>query len=285
MPSASLTIKRLRSRFDKWARSSFKEFLINVIRQGPVPEHMAFIMDGNRRFAKQHRMPIAKAHYQGALSLIHIIEDSAKCGVAEVTVYAFSIENLKRTQEQLRILFELFRTPVEEFEPAAGQGNMRQRRIRILGRLDLLPEDVRRNLQAEVENTKNNTGIVLNVCIAYTSRDEITTAIRRTVEGSQAGKAITQTSLTENMFTTDSPPLDLLVRTSGVRRLSDFLLWQCHQDTEIQVVDTLWPSFSMWHLFWILLKWQRTQNDNIPDQSFAAINTDYDGHTTAVRAH
>lgn len=128
--------------------------------------------------------------------------------------------------------------------------------IRLLGRPELLPDNLRYQLEEIAGRPQHPGQNVLNICIAYTSRDEITTAIQKTVKEHRPLEEIKEESLTRNMFTADSPPVDILIRTSAVRRLSDFLLWQCHKDTYIEVVDTLWPAFGMWDLFWVLLKWQ-----------------------------
>jgi len=176
------------------------------------------------------------------------------CGVNVVTVYALSIENFNRPQAQVMALFELFRDFIARYS-----NSERTFAIRLLGRPEMLPDDLRYRLEQIAEKPRHPGQNVLNICIAYTSRDEMTTAVRKTVEEYQPQEEIMEESLTRNMFTADSPPLDILIRTSAVWRLSDFLLWQCHQDTYIEVVDTPWPAFGMWDLFWILLKWQGIQ--------------------------
>lgn len=179
-------------------------------------------------------------------------------GVKVLTVYAFSIENLHRPREQVDALMALLR---EQLERCSARGGMAQQlglAIRVLGRLDLLDDETRGAVRKAVDATAGGNRFVLNLCVAYSSRDEMTRAIRRTVEECPQ-TAITAQLLSDRMNTADNPPVDLLVRSSGMYRLSDFLLWQCHHDTQIQIVDTLWPDFGVWELFMVLLRWQRTK--------------------------
>lgn len=128
-------------------------------------------------------------------------------------------------------------------------------RVRVLGRLELLEDNVLGAISRTMNATKNNQGKVVNICVAYTGRDEIASAIRETVADSGFPGKLTANTLTENMFM-GFPPLDLLIRTSGVYRLSDFMLWQCHQNTDIEVVGMNWPDFGRWDIGLILLRWQ-----------------------------
>ena len=183
--------------------------------------------------------------------MVKAVENCFKCGVNVVTIYALSIENFNRPQVQVIALIELFHDFITQYFDSE-----RTFAIKLLGRPEMLPDYLRYRLEQIAGKPRHPGQNVLNICIAYTSRDEMTTAVRKTVEEHQPQEEIMEESLTRNMFTADSPPLDILIRTSAVWRLSDFLLWQCHQDTYIEVVDTLWPAFGMWDLFWILLKWQ-----------------------------
>lgn len=137
--------------------------------------------------------------------------------------------------------------------------------IKVLGRLELLDEKLRKNIELAEERTRGNTNGRLNFCVAYTSRDEICRAMKETVHQC-CGKGLPVESITDGFLSAqmdvagDSIPVDILVRTSRVQRLSDFLLWQCHQDTNIQVVDVHWPDFDMWQLFLVILRWQRKKD-------------------------
>lgn len=130
--------------------------------------------------------------------------------------------------------------------------------IRVVGRLEMLDEYVLNAIARTMDATKDNKGKILNICIAYTARDEIASAIRETVSGCGSSAKITESSLTDNMFM--EVPVDLMIRTSGVYRLSDFMLWQCHQHTPIEVVERNWPDFGRWDMGIILLRWQRRRN-------------------------
>jgi ditrans,polycis-polyprenyl diphosphate synthase len=139
-----------------------------------------------------------------------------------------------------------------ENNPLVKKHNLR---VRVLGRLELLEDSVLRAVAKTMNATKDNRGKIVNICVAYAGRDEIASAIRETVADPGVPSKITATSLTENMFM-GVPPLDLLVRTSGVYRLSDFMLWQCHQGADIEVVGMNWPDFGRWDICMILLRWQ-----------------------------
>ncbi|KAE8378287.1 Decaprenyl diphosphate synthase-like protein [Aspergillus bertholletiae] len=239
---------------------TIRDEAINVLKQGPVPQHIAFIMDGNRRYAKMHGVPLVKGHYLGAEALSDVIKACFLCGVKGVTVYALSLENLKRSKEQVNQLMDLFKFQITELCKPGGLAERFQSSFRILGQLDKVDDDLRARFVEAMENSRYRKERFVNICIAYTSRDEIIRAMRTTVGLSRnmlSSSHITDHFLTMQMYTADDPAVDLLVRTSGVRRLSDFLLWQCHEDTDIQIVDSLWPEFGISDLFMVILRWQR----------------------------
>ncbi|PYI06466.1 Undecaprenyl diphosphate synthase [Aspergillus sclerotiicarbonarius CBS 121057] len=358
------------SRFRKWLLASppiefaigqLRNLLVGAIRQGPVPQHVAFVMDGNRRFARTHGIETVEGHNLGFEALARILEVCYKSGVKVVTIYAFSIENFKRSKFEVDALMELARVQLSQMVQHGEILDRYGAKVRVLGRLDLLRPDVLAAVDRAVDMTSGNGNCILNICFPYTSRDEITSAVRQTVaeysqplpssrpsttssrspfsethitqniraqaqvvkgedvpsdtetasqssaEGGASkhnlpngvyengssfsssstlhlagqpdttnGKAavseptpgkeshvfmspetITRQTLSDHLFTYDNPPLDLLVRTSGVERLSDFMLWQCHEDTEIVFLDILWPDFDLWHFMPVLLGWQR----------------------------
>ena len=380
-----------------------RSLLIGALRQGPIPKHIAFVMDGNRRFARHHGIETVEGHHLGfealarvskALAsllfdrevredcgsgltvLVQVLEVCYKSGVQVVTVYAFSIENFKRSKYEVDALMDMAKTKLAQL---AQHGDLLQRygaSVRILGQRSLLKDDVLEAMDRAVEMTKNNGDAILNVCFPYTSQDEMTTAIRETVaeysvpmssakrthhrnrsfseshivhniqarrlsnsaaestdttspdasapspptlrvtrshspnssaaasdtEDSVSStttlypespfpedsaipnsnptsllksnelplpqrfdigmetypdpETISATTLTSHMFTAELPPLDLLVRTSGVERLSDFMLWQCHQSTDIVFLKCLWPEFDLWTFLPVLIEWQ-----------------------------
>ncbi|PWW77288.1 Prenyltransf-domain-containing protein [Tuber magnatum] len=270
----------------EWATMKLRELLINALRQGPVPQHVAFVMDGNRRFARSNHIETVEGHNMGFEALAKAL--CYKAGVRVVTIYAFSIENFKRPLHEVNALMEIAKIKLSQL---CQHGELMDRygaSLRILGHRSLLRQDVLEAIEQATEMTKHNDRAILNVCFPYTSRDEMTTAIRDIVSSStiphtsppspspsdsstststsaSSGRtatpglmdieSITEKTITRHMFTSGCPPLDLLVRTSGVERLSDFMMWQCHQDTDIVFSDCLWPQFDIWKFMPILINW------------------------------
>ncbi|KAJ5494030.1 hypothetical protein N7463_010117 [Penicillium fimorum] len=248
------------SQFIKWLAEPvityIRGFLLNTIRQGPIPKHVAFIMDGNRRYARERDLPIVDGHKCGMESLMKILDEGFECGIEVITVYGFSLENFHRPKEQVHDLMVLLKEFASQFAPQSPLVRKYDLKLRVVGRAELLEEDSRKIIQETADRLKNNRGKLFNVCLAYTARDEITTAISKAVTGCVSIGEITAKTLSDNMFI-GSPTPDLLIRSSGVHRLSDFLLWQCHQNTEIEIVDVKWPEFGVRDMGLILLKWQR----------------------------
>ncbi|KAJ5513194.1 hypothetical protein N7463_002746 [Penicillium fimorum] len=212
---------------------------LETLARGPIPRHVAFIMDGNRRYTKDDSISIAAGYLAGSNTLMKprkkIVDLCFECGINVIYLYAFSLENFHRPKEQIDILMKLLDGTLGEVGENDPLEKKHGFRIRVSGRLELLDDNALRGIANAMNATKNNQGKVLNICVAYTGRDEIASAIRETVADSGFPGKITAKSLTENMFI-GFPPLDILIRTSGVYRWSDFMLWQCHQDTDIEVV-------------------------------------------------
>jgi ditrans,polycis-polyprenyl diphosphate synthase len=177
-----------------------------------------------------------------------------------ITIYAFSLENFHRPKEQVDELMVLLRDLFLDLHSQNSITTKYDIKVRAIGRIEMLGDDLQKAASEVVAATKNNRSRILNICLAYTARDEITTAIKKSVSGCIFPGEVTTNTLTDNMFI-GLPPPDLLIRTSGVHRLSDFLLWQCHQDTEIEIVDVKWPEFGVWNIAFILLKWQRRRRE------------------------
>lgn len=178
-------------------------------------------------------------------------------GVKSATVYAFSIENFKRLQYEVKWLMDLAKSKFTQINKHGLLCKEYGVKIRILGNKKLLPKDVLEILEETEEITKDNTRAVLNVCFPYTSRDEITHLIKEEVNNAaQGNNEITESTIDKHLYTSEVSPLDLLVRTSGTYRLSDFLLWQTvSPDCAIVFIDKLWPAFSPWDMFKILFNW------------------------------
>lgn len=241
--------------------------ICSALRTGPVPQHIGFIMDGNRTYAKKKHIEIKEGHSAGFESMAKILEVCYDCGVKSATVFAFSIENFKRSNYEIKWLMDLAKT---KFKQVVGNGEMCEQfgiQIRILGDLTLLPDDVRDVLLQAQDITKHNTRAILNVCWSYTSRDDIANSIRKIIGQCSSNnlnfKDIDEDCISKNLYTGHSPPLELLIRTSGVYRLSDFMLWECSKEgCDIEIVDVLWPQFSALNMVWLLIKWSfnRTYN-------------------------
>jgi ditrans,polycis-polyprenyl diphosphate synthase len=198
-----------------------------------------------------------------------------------VTVYTFSIENFKRPKEQVDKIMQLIQLFLESLSKRGGLLDQYGVLMRVLGRLDLLEPDVLKTIEHTTGRTSKYGDNRLNICISYTSRDEIATAIKQTVadckihteaapganvpdiepDSAISPHNITTETLTNHMFTADSPPVDILIRTSGAYRLSDFLLWQCHQDTQIVFLNTFWPDFGLWQFWSVIREWRRTKEN------------------------
>ncbi|ETN37737.1 di-trans,poly-cis-decaprenylcistransferase [Cyphellophora europaea CBS 101466] len=347
----------------EWMLNQLRELLIGALRQGAIPKHVAFVMDGNRRFAKNHRMETVEGHNLGFEALARILEVCYKAGVTHVTIYAFSIENFKRSKYEVDGLMDMAKVKLKQLVQHGDLLDRYGAKIRILGQRELIKPDVLEAVDRAVSMTSRNGDCVLNVCFPYTSREEITNAVRTTVDdwctpvASRTGDAerkspfkeeriantirshaleshsaqadadekkphtsapapidahtpgsptssttslsshdtsahtedqdtassvmssttlhspsnqqktvdpaalpspelITPETLTNHMYTAGDPPIDLLVRTSGVSRLSDFMLWQCHENTQIVFLEVLWPDFDLWSFLPVLWGWQ-----------------------------
>ncbi|CAG8202083.1 unnamed protein product [Penicillium olsonii] len=234
------------------------DFITETLKEGPIPRHVAFIMDGNRRYAKQNSVTVAEGHSAGASTLKQNLDQCFTLGIEVISLYAFSLENFKRPQEQVDTLMRLLESSLLQIHGPNTFVEKHDVQIRVVGRLELLDENVLSAIARTMDATKDNKGKVLNICVAYTGRDEIATAIRETVFGCGSPAKIKESSLTDNMFM--EVPVDLMIRTSGVYRLSDFMLWQCHQYTPIEVVERNWPDFGKFDMGVILLRWQRRRN-------------------------
>lgn len=243
-----------------------KRIVGGISRTGPVPPHIGLIMDGNRRFAKNNHIELKEGHNMGFESMAAVLELLYESGVSCATVYAFSIENFKRLKTEVDWLMDLAKAKLKQMSQHGELCDQYGIRICILGNFSFLESGVREVLLEIMESTKHNSRAVLNVCFPYTSRDEMTNAIKRTAASLSASTASTaSTSIVDIvdealldllMYTSDSPPLDLLIRTSGTYRLSDFLLWQCVPSLcAIVFSDKLWPEFTPWDMTKILLTW------------------------------
>lgn len=209
-----------------------------------IPQHVAIILDGNGRWAKSKGMPRNYGHAQGSKNVERICEDAYRMGVKYLTVYAFSTENWSRPKEEVDALMKLLRNYMKTCLKTAAKNDMK---IRVIGDKTRLDEDIRNRIEELEEATKENGGLNFQIAINYGSRDEITRAVRRMAEDVQSGKIlpenIDEACIEEYLDTHDIPDPDLLIRTSGEQRLSNYLLWQLAY-TEFYFTDVPWPDFT-----------------------------------------
>lgn len=209
-----------------------------------VPKHIAIILDGNGRWAKKKGMPRNYGHAQGSKNVERICEDAYKLGVKYLTVYAFSTENWKRPQDEVDALMNLLRNYMKTCLKTAEKNRMK---VRVLGDKTALDEDIRTRIAELEEATKNNDGLNFQIALNYGSRDEMIRAMKKMCTDCKEGK-IELEQIDENLFETyldtyDIPDPDLMIRTSGEQRLSNYLLWQLAY-SEFYFTDVLWPDFT-----------------------------------------
>ena len=210
-----------------------------------IPRHVAIILDGNGRWAKSRNMPRNYGHVKGAANVEVICRAADDLGIKYLTVYLFSTENWRRSQDEVKDLMKLFHSYTRTAIRQARENNMR---CRVLGKEDELDDTLRKNLRELVESSRNNTGLNFQLAINYGSRDEIVRAVRKLSEDVKTGRIgdpsqITEETLSSYLDTADIPDPDLLIRTSGEMRLSNYLMWQLSY-AELYFTKTPWPAFS-----------------------------------------
>jgi len=204
-----------------------------------IPEHIAIILDGNGRWATKHNVPRAQGHKAGCETLEGIVEDCARLGVKYLTVYAFSTENWKRSSEEVGALMQLFRFYIVKLVDIAMKNDIR---VRMIGDLSRFDPDIRASVEKVVSKTENNEGMTFCFAINYGGRDELRRAVISMAEDGTDLKNISEADISEHLDTKGMPDPDLLIRTSGELRISNFLLWQLAY-SEFYITDTLWPDF------------------------------------------
>ncbi len=222
-----------------------------------LPQHVAFIMDGNGRWAQQRGLPRIAGHRQGA----RVIKDLVRCcidwGIPTLTVYAFSTENWHRPLTEVQFLMRLFERMLQREIAAMHEDGVR---LRFLGELGDLPAPLQREIDHACTVTRHNQAVTFNVAMNYGSRGELVRACQQVARAVQQGEiapeAITETVLAQQLYTTDQPDPDLLIRTSGEQRLSNYLLWQLAY-AELYFTDCLWPDFQRATLHEALLSFQQ----------------------------
>lgn len=227
--------------------------LLHNINRDALPTHIAVIMDGNGRWARKRGLPRVAGHRSGINSVREVVEGCAELGVPVLTLYAFSVENWKRPATEVRTLMLLLREYLNREIDNLDRNNIQ---FRTIGRTDQLEPSVRQELDKAIARTRSNTGMVFVVALNYGGRAEIVDAVNRLLASGRA--SIDESEFGRNLYTSGLPDPDLLIRTSGEMRLSNFLLWQIAY-TEIYVTDTLWPDFSRKDLYEAIVAFQKRE--------------------------
>ncbi len=227
-----------------------------IIRAGQIPRHIAIIMDGNGRWARQRGLPRIAGHHEGINSVREVVRACGELGVEVLTLYVFSVENWRRPRPEIGALMRLLRETTRQEVDDLMRNDVR---LGVIGRIEEIAPAARKVLSEAIERTAGNTGLRLNLAINYGGRSELVDAVRRLAgdlgRGRLEAEAIDEQAFSRYLYTADVPDPDLLIRTSGEMRVSNFLLWQIAY-TEIHVTDVLWPDFRRLHLYQAILDYQ-----------------------------
>lgn len=222
-----------------------------------IPRHVALIMDGNGRWAKERGLPRVEGHREGARSVRAVLRAAKEAGVEFLTVYAFSTENWKRPPQEVDALMKLLISSLEEYEEELHENRIR---LRVMGQIERLPLPVRRRLQQAIDATADYSERTFIVALSYGSRAEITEAARRIAQAVRDGRLdpgkVNEQTVADHLYLPDVPDPELLIRTSGELRLSNFMLWQLSY-AEFYITDTYWPDFREEHFFQALKAFNR----------------------------
>ena len=229
------------------------ETLARLVNFGRLPAHIAIIMDGNGRWAAQRRLPRVEGHRAGIDSVRDVVETSARLGIDVLTLYAFSIENWKRPRAEVNTLMTLLKLYLRRELATLHENNVR---FRVVGRSEELAEDVQHELEIGIRQTATNTGMLFNIALNYGGRAEIVDAARRAMIAGVLPDQLDERRFSEFLYTAGQPDPDLLIRTSGEMRVSNFLLWQIAY-SEIWVTETLWPDFRRRDLLEAIVAYQK----------------------------
>jgi undecaprenyl diphosphate synthase len=235
---------------------SEEEHLVWQLDLNRIPEHIAVIMDGNGRWAKQRNLPRVEGHREGSNSVREIVEASARLGIRYLTLYAFSKENWKRPKREVSTLWKLLEDYLKKEYKVLEEKNLC---LRVVGERNEIPSSVRMDLE-KVENlTRNNSRMTINLALNYGGRSEIVEAVKRICQDKTVDiSLLDEATFSRFLFTHPCPDPDLLIRTSGELRISNFLLWQIAY-TEIWTTEVLWPDFRKKHLLQAVVEFQKRE--------------------------
>ncbi len=234
---------------------SAEEALARQVNFTRLPAHVAVIMDGNGRWAAQRHLPRVEGHRAGIESVREVVEGSARLGIQVLTLYAFSVENWKRPVTEVSTLMMLLKRYLRLELNTLLRNDIR---FRVIGRPGELAPDIRRELTAAEEKTANNRGMLFNIALNYGGRAEIVEAVKRAMSAGISPDELDEQRFASFLYTGGQPDPDLLIRTSGEMRVSNFLLWQIAY-AEIWVTDTLWPDFRKQHLLEAIVAYQKRE--------------------------
>ena len=234
-------------------RGSAEAELARHVRFDRLPAHIAIIMDGNGRWAAQRRLPRVEGHRAGIDSVRDVVEVSARLGIKVLTLYAFSVENWKRPAAEVSVLMGLLKRYLRLELATLVSNNIR---FNVIGRDAELSPDIRHELLVGQQKTQANTGMLFNIALNYGGRAEIVAAVRSAIEAGLSPDDLDEDRFGRLLYTAGQPDPDLLIRTSGEMRVSNFLLWQIAY-SEIWVTETLWPDFRSRHLLEGILAYQK----------------------------
>nr|WP_320017440.1 isoprenyl transferase [uncultured Desulfobacter sp.] len=222
-----------------------------------IPAHVAFIMDGNGRWAKKKLMNRVKGHEQGAQTVKEVVTTCRELGLDVLTLYAFSTENWARPKEEVKALMYLLKRFLKNETQELRDKDIR---LNIIGQIERLPDDVRREAEQAMTATEKNSAMILNLALSYGAREEITRAVQQIVakvrSGTLGDKDITDKTISDHLYTAGMPDPDLIIRTSAEFRLSNFLMWQAAY-SELAFTPTLWPDFTRQEFYQILIDYQQ----------------------------
>ena len=231
-----------------------------------VPIHIAFIMDGNRRYAKKHKLEKGDGHVHGFQNMLSLLQACHFMGVKTVSVYAFSIENFNRSPEESEMLFNMIRKNMWE-ESSTGVIKQLGWRIKFVGRRSMFEDDILEKIEQIEELTKDGKSMVVNICAPYTTRDDICGAVIHAAKAYQDDKSINVLNKIESSRYIDvGMPLDIMIRTSGATRFSDFMSWESDSNCMVSFIPEYWPELTATRLYRIVIQWQmqyamRREND------------------------
>jgi undecaprenyl diphosphate synthase len=206
----------------------------------PLPRHVAIVMDGNRRWARMHGVSEGEGHSAGVDAIRPIVEHAGDLGIEALSIYAFSRENWARSDEEVGTLFALMEAAIKREVPDLVRQGVR---VRVLGRLDELPDTTRDSIAEAITATAGGRRLALNIGFNYSGRSEIVDALRQALADGLAPGEVDEAAIRARLYTAGLPELDLLIRTGGEQRISNFLLWQAAY-AELYFTDVLWPDFS-----------------------------------------